>query len=79
MDIADALTKYDESTQPKEQTLPDDQQVYSVNIVMAFLRAGIPIAKLKFLWDILEENALRLTDARHMLDLCAIYSERREI
>ena len=69
MDIADALRKYDESTQPKGQTLPDDQRVYRVKVVMAFLRAGIPIAKLEFLRDILEENALCLTDTRHMLDL----------
>ena len=65
IDIADALNKYDESTQPKGQTLPEDQRVYRVKVMMAFLRAGIPISKLEFLREILEENALRLTDTRH--------------
>ena len=69
IDIADALRKYDESTQPKGQTLPNDQRAYRVKVMMAFLRAGIPISKLEYLRDILEENALRLTDTRHMLDL----------
>ena len=36
---------------------------------MAFLQAGILISKLEYLRDILEENALRLTDTKHMLDL----------
>ena len=68
-DIASALKRYDETTQPKGQTLPDEQRIYRVKVVMAFLRAGIPISKLEYLRDILEENALRLTDTRHMLDL----------
>ena len=36
---------------------------------MVFLLAGIQISKLEYLQDILEENALRLIDIRHMLDL----------
>ena len=58
-DIASALKRYDETTQPKEQTLPDEQRIYRVKVMMAFLRAGIPISKLEYLRDILEENALR--------------------
>ena len=49
--------------------LPDEQRIYRVKVVIAFLRAGIPISKLEYLRHILEENALRLTDTRHMLDL----------
>lgn len=64
-----AMKKYDESNNSIGQTLPDDQRLYRVKVVMAFLRAGIPIAKLEYLRDILEENALRLTDNRQMLDL----------
>ena len=35
----------------------------------AFMKAGIPIAKLVHFRDILEENALRLTDRSHMTEL----------
>ena len=73
-DIASALKRYDETTQLKGQTLPKEQHIYRVKVVMAFLRAGIPISKLEYLRDILEENALRLTDTRHMLDLVPICS-----
>ena len=73
-DIASALKRYDETTQLKGQTLPDEQRIYRVKVVMAFLQAGIPISKLEYLRDILEENALRLTDTRHMLDLVPICS-----
>ena len=39
------------------------QQVYRVKVLTCFLRAGVPLRKL------LEENAMRLTDRRHMSDL----------
>ena len=45
---------------------------------MAFLRAGILISKLEYLRDILEENALRLTDTRHMLDLVPFVLEEEK-
>ena len=48
------------------QRLPNEQCIYRVK---AFLHVGIPISKLEYLRDILEENALCLTDTIHMLDL----------
>ena len=45
---------------------------------MAFLWAGIPISKLEYLRDILEENALRLTDTRNMLDLVPFVLEEEK-
>ena len=38
-------------------------------MVTALLKAGIPLSKLDVLREILEENALHLTDRLHMLDL----------
>ena len=38
-------------------------------MVTALLKAGIPLSKLDVLHEILEENALHLTDRSHMLDL----------
>lgn len=55
--IATALMKYDEKFNPKGQTLPDEHRVYRVKVMTAFLRAGIPITKLEYFCDILEENA----------------------
>lgn len=45
---------------------------------MGFLWAGIPISKLEYLRDILEENTLRLTDTRHMLDLVPFVLEEEK-
>ena len=69
MNLVSALKKYDEAKNPVGQTLPDDQRLYRVKVVKAFMRAGIPICKLDILRDILEEKAFRLADTRHMLDL----------
>ena len=42
--------------------------MYRVRIVSYFLHAGVPIAKLMYFRDILEENAFRLTDRRNLSD-----------
>lgn len=61
-DIVAALKKYDQAVSPVGQTLPEDQRLYGVKVVMALLRAGIPLPKLEYLRDILEETALQLAD-----------------
>ena len=43
-----------------ERPLPDQQEVYPVKVVIAFLRAGIPLSKLDSFSDILEENTYHL-------------------
>ncbi len=68
-DIADALTKHNESTHQEGESLPIDQQVYRVKVASTFLRAAVPISKLDQFRDILQENALRLTDRSHMANL----------
>ena len=45
------------------------QQVYRIKVVTAFLRAGTPLNKLICFRNILEENALQLTDRSHMANL----------
>ncbi len=63
----------------KGETLPDEQNVYRVKVVMAFMHTGIPIAKLDChcLRDLLQENGYRLSDTRHMLDLVHLNSPPR--
>ena len=65
-DIAKALIKYNEEIHLEGETLPVEQQVYRVQVVHAFLRAGVPLHKVTSFRGILEENALRLTDRSHM-------------
>ena len=68
-DIIDSLRIYDGEHHPMGETLPMDQRVYRLKVLKTFLRAAIPLAKLDAFRDLLEENALRLTDRRHMSDL----------
>ena len=69
MDIAEALRASDLDLHPKGETLPQDQRVYRVKVVRTFLRAGVPLNKIPVFRELLEENALRLTDRRHMSDV----------
>ena len=66
--IADSLTKYNTEVHPRGETLPQEQQVYRVKVVSAFMKAGVPLNKIESFRDLLEENALRLTDRRNMHD-----------
>lgn len=67
-DIADSLRKYNETIHLRGETLPEDQQIYRVKVVTAFLKAGVALNKLDSFRDILEDNAFRLSDRRNMHD-----------
>ena len=79
--IADALAAHNEYSNLKGETLPASQQVYRVKVVTCFLRAGVPLRKYDHFRELLEENALRLTDQRHMSDLIPfiLKEEQQEI
>ena len=68
-DIAEALQVHDEAVHPIGETLPEEQRVYRVKVLNTFLRAAVPLTKLEIFREILEENAYRLSDRRHMSDL----------
>ena len=68
-DIAEALAKYNDNGHLEGETLLIEQQVYSVKVLKAFLKAGTPLNKLNCFRSILEENAFRLTDRSHMANL----------
>jgi hypothetical protein len=67
--IADALAAQNEDCHLKGETLAASQQVYRVKVLTCFLRAGVPLRKYDHFRELLEENALRLSDRRHMSDL----------
>ena len=54
---------------PVGETLPMDQRVYGVKVLKCFLRATVPLTKLDYFRELLEESAYRLSDRRHMSDL----------
>lgn len=62
-DIMDSLRIYDAEHHPVGETLPMTQRVYRLKVLKTFLRAAIPLTKLDAFHDLLEENALRVTDA----------------
>ena len=79
-DIAEALRAHDGETHRKDETLPEEQNVYRVKVVIAFMKSGIPLPKLEYpdLRNLLEENGYRLTDRRHLLDMVpSVLSEER--
>ena len=43
-DIARALKVSDETSHPVGETLPQDQRIYRVKVITAFLQAGIPLS-----------------------------------
>ena len=77
-DIAESLTKYNTEVHPRGETLPQEQQVYRVKVVSAFLKAGIPLNKIGVFRELLEENALRLTDRRNMHDYIPFIHQQEE-
>ena len=77
-DIAESLEVHNDENHLNGETLPIKQQVYRVKVVTAFLRAGIPLSKLDSFRDILEENAYRLTNRRHMFDLVPFILKEEE-
>ena len=50
------------------ETVSQSVQVYRVKVVICFLRAGVPLSKIDFFRDLLEETGYRLMDRRHLFD-----------
>ena len=67
--LTSSLKTYDQHVHPKGESLPVEQRVYRVKVIKTFMRAGVPISKLEYFRDLPKENALRLTERSHMLDL----------
>ena len=68
-ETGEALKRYNSECHLVGETLPLEQQTYCVKVVETFLRAAIPLRKLKHFRYILEQNAYRLSDRCHMSDL----------
>ena len=73
-----AMKQYDDATDRKEETLPEEQCVYRVQVMKAFLRVGVPLAKLKYFRELVEEGVYRLTNTVTYVENGAIHSNPRE-
>ena len=78
VEIATALQSHNKQNHTEGESLPVDQQVYQVKLMKAFLLAGIPVNKISCFQEILEENALRLTDRSHMANLIPFIVEQEK-
>ena len=67
--ICDALKVYDKSIHPVGETLPDSVRIRRVKVVMALLKAGVPLAKVDCFRELLEENSTALTSATNLRQL----------
>ena len=77
-DIVQSLTKYNEEVCGRGATLSEQQQVFCVKVVKAFLQAGVPLSKIRHFRELLEENGYRLTDKRHLVDLIPFILEEEK-
>ena len=68
-DIASSLQSYNAKVHARGETLPEDHRVYRVKVLMAFLRAGIPLNKMEHFRSLLEENAYSLGGRKTLSDL----------
>ena len=81
VDIAVAMKQHNADPHCKGETLPGELRVYRVQVMKAFLRAGVPLSMLQYFRELLEERAYRLMDTRHMLDMVPfiLSQERKQV
>jgi hypothetical protein len=68
-DIAQAFREYAAQEHAVDETLSESQQVYRVNVVSTFLRAGVPVSKIEVFRPLLEDTAYCLAGQRTMSDV----------
>ena len=76
-DIVQLLTKYNEEVCGRGETLPEQQQIFRVKVVKAFLQAGVPLSKIRHFCELLEENGYRPNDKRHLFDLIHLFWRKK--
>ena len=61
------------------ENIAENTQVFRIKVALAFLRAGVPLNKLKVFREIFEKTGCRLTDRRNLHDLIPfIYKQEFE-
>ena len=60
---------YEQDIHPVGEALPKAHKLWQIKVVSTFLKAGIPLAKIDLLRELLEEHAYSLSDRCGMTDL----------
>jgi len=76
--ITVSLKKYNSSGRHEGDTICDANSVYRIKVLTSYIKAGVPISKLKYFRDILEENSMRLTNPSHILQLVPFVLEQEK-
>lgn len=71
------MKKYNELADTKGETLTEEQRVYRVRVVTAFLKAGVPLNKLDNFRDLLEDGGYCLTSLTHMRQIIPFVRRKR--
>lgn len=78
-DIASILKNHDKEVHPVGEKLPEEVRVYRFKVVTAFLKAGVPLAKIDCFRELLEESAYCLSGSQHLGDLIpCVQNERKK-
>ena len=67
--IADLLKKYDDEAHPSGENLAESTRIYRVKVVTAFLKAGVPLNKVDYFRELLEESSYRLTASQNLSEM----------
>lgn len=76
--VLQSLKRYEERCNHVGKSLPDRERLWRVEVVTAFLRSGVPIAKIDGLRSLLEKNSTRLTGRSHLTDLIPFVLEEEK-
>ena len=77
-DIATALRAHNAKEHLVGEHLPEAQQVFHVKVVLVFLRAAVPLSKLRVFKELLEEGSFHLTDRHSLFDLIPFIQKREK-
>ena len=78
-DIASILKNHDKEIHPVGEKLSEEVRVYRYKVVTAFLKAGVPLAKIDCFRELLEEGAYSLSGSQHLGDLIpCVHNEEKE-
>ena len=77
MDIAEAFKAYNSTEHVVGETLSSECQV-QLKVVKAFLRAAVPLSKVDYFRELLEDNGPRLAGRRSLSDLVPFVRDQEE-
>ena len=56
--------------------IPDSVRMHRIKVLTCFLKAGLPLNKIDYFRDLLEETSYRLSSSRHLADMIPIVRQQ---